>query len=716
MKQRKRWLGLAFAPFALAMFALAQPAHAADYTGNCALMPNHVTGDANVNDSACIISSDLTVDGSLTINATSVDAKNINAGGNITINTSSGNIKTFQLINAAGDIKVASGTGDVETRKISAGTSVQVTAGLAGGVTSKIVVTQPIVINKTQDTEGHGNVILRARGNISTSTIRTDGELGAASLKAGAIQIDSNLAGGSTEFVIGGSGAANGVNGSIITRTTVGGGTDTIYTFHGVRITNGGFNSTGGITVTSMANIQVTATQSRAGWIELNAQNGILKLPSGKLNAEGANPLGTDPGPSYTGGAIYLLAKEIQTESGAIISARQAPGATPTLHQIALATETVTLKGENGLRILNDGDGVPESFGTIMVPQFGLTPTSNNSLNDLKWGFLGDLSLSTHKTLLVNGISDRSPFRLSSDGSNQGVAISGYPLAFKTGVLDISARGAENHKIKLGYFGVPDGGSLGVQIDTTLTATIDASGKDGNGGVLDIAGDGFDILHTPLLRLLATGPSSGDGDGGQVKIKVNDITLSSTPETKVQIDGSAATAGSGNAIVSELSSDDPQAIKIETAANTSLIFGSAKGMFSLQANGGFVGGNAGGIKVELGGENSKISIRNHERIVQAAALNEDGNAGKILISAKDVPMQAQIGTNNTVPTIVATGGSNSGEGGTVEIPHLRAVNNTAPDSEEILVNVATAIKVDGAPSRDPNIFDGQISINGVVCR
>ncbi len=300
--------------------------------------------------------------------------------------------------------------------------------------------------------------------------------------------------------------------------------------------------------------------------------------------------------------------------------------------------------------------------------------------------------------------------------SNQGVAISGYPLILKTGVLDISAKGAENHNIKVGYFGVPDGGNLGVQIDTTLTATIDASGKDGSGGVLDIAGDGFDILHTPLLRLLATGPSSGDGDGGQVKIKVDNITLPTTPETKVQIDGSAATAGNGNAVVSELSSDDPQAIKIETTANTSLIFGSAKGMFSLQANGGFAGGNAGGIKVKLGGENSKISIRNHERIVRAAALGEDGNAGKILISASDVPMQAQVGTNNTVPTIVATGGTNSGEGGTVEIPNLRAVNSSAPDSEEIMVNVATAIKVDGAPSRDPDIFNGRIVINSVNCR
>ncbi|TXI95731.1 MAG: hypothetical protein E6Q34_02500, partial [Burkholderiaceae bacterium] len=77
MKQRKRWLGLAVAPFALALLAFAQPAKAADYTGDCANIPDHVTGDAVVNDSACVIDTGATliVDGTLTIDAVSVDVK-----------------------------------------------------------------------------------------------------------------------------------------------------------------------------------------------------------------------------------------------------------------------------------------------------------------------------------------------------------------------------------------------------------------------------------------------------------------------------------------------------------------------------------------------------------------------------------------------------------------------------------------------------------------
>jgi|GEM_PF-990444 len=37
---KKRWLGLAIAPFALAFFAMAQPALANNCSGNCANYPN----------------------------------------------------------------------------------------------------------------------------------------------------------------------------------------------------------------------------------------------------------------------------------------------------------------------------------------------------------------------------------------------------------------------------------------------------------------------------------------------------------------------------------------------------------------------------------------------------------------------------------------------------------------------------------------------------
>ena len=71
MKQRKRWLGLAAAPFALAFLAFAQPAHAQSgpYIGNCAGLPNHVTGDAIVNETKCVVDTGGTVvvDGNINI-------------------------------------------------------------------------------------------------------------------------------------------------------------------------------------------------------------------------------------------------------------------------------------------------------------------------------------------------------------------------------------------------------------------------------------------------------------------------------------------------------------------------------------------------------------------------------------------------------------------------------------------------------------------------
>ena len=350
MKPRKRWLSLAVTPFALAFLAYAQLAHAAPYVGDCASIPNHVTGDATVSDTACVIDTGATliVDGTLTIDATTVDVKSeIQSVGKVTIRTNGGGeLKLRKKASSQNsDILLQSPQNRIETKALETGNSVQVDAGLNGaeGATWDIQIDGPIVASKLQavpqDPSVHSNVLLRAVGPISTKTIRTDGGLGAASVKMGGIQIEAYRNGGiaadTAEFVIGSAGALNGVNGDLITHTTIGGGTDPVFMQGGVYVTMGGRFSTGSIRVDDMAAIKVRATQSRSGMIIMNSNLGTIFLPTGTLNANG------DMANNQGAGLIFLLAKTLDVQPGTIISNNQSETAPGMGHQIFICVEKV---------------------------------------------------------------------------------------------------------------------------------------------------------------------------------------------------------------------------------------------------------------------------------------------------------------------------------------------------------------------------------------
>ncbi len=122
-----------------------------------------------------------------------------------------------------------------------------------------IMITGDVTANHS---DGNNDILLQAQNNIQTGNIYDSGSAG-----NGLVEIDDNLAGGNTEFIIGGDGNTNGVNGSIYTTTDDGGGTDPDFIHGGVYITNGTSGSTGGITVTDGSNISVDATASRSGFI-----------------------------------------------------------------------------------------------------------------------------------------------------------------------------------------------------------------------------------------------------------------------------------------------------------------------------------------------------------------------------------------------------------------------------------------------------------------
>ncbi len=437
MKQRKRWLGLAVAPFALALLAFAQPAKAADYTGDCANIPDHVTGDAVVNDSACVIDTGATliVDGTLTIDAVSVDVKSeVQAVSKVTIRTTTGELKLRKKASSQfSDILLQAPQNRIETKVLEAGNSVQVDAGLNGaeGSMRDIVIDGRIVVNKHQPFSSpdiHANVLLRASGPISTKTIRTDGALGDMNIKSGGIQIEAYrtiaLAEGAGEFVIGGPGV-NGVDGELITRSTVGGGTNSVTTIGGVNIVNGNRLSQGSIRLVDVSAIKINATQSRSGFLELNAQAGKIFLPEGRLDSDSA--------PGQRAGIVLLLAKTLDVQAGTIISASQAQDDPGSSHQVVIAAETVKYRGgeAGGLKVLADGHGVPGYFGLVQLVPYGyLTPVNttdqHNNVNQMFWTYtVNTPELAKDGALTLDGTEGNAPLLLRADGNTAAVNVSG---------------------------------------------------------------------------------------------------------------------------------------------------------------------------------------------------------------------------------------------------------------------------------------------------
>lgn len=722
---KKRWLGFSLASTLIALGAFSTPAMAADYSGNCAFIPNHVTGNATINDSACVIDTGATliVDGTLTIDADSVDVKSeIQSVGKVTIRTNGGGeLKLRKKASSQNnDILLQSPQNRIDTKGLEAGNSVQVDAGLNGaeGSTWDIKVDGQIIVNKLQTSPTnpniHGNVLLRAAGPISTKTIKTEGDLGTASVKSGGVQIEAfrNGAGSAnaSEFVIGGTGNANGVNGNIITQSSTGGGTSPSFVNGGLYVTMGGSNSTGNIRVADMTAIKVRATQSRSGFIIFNAQQGTIFLPAGNLNASG------DTTNNAGAGLIYLLAKTLDTQPGTIISANQTETAAGTGHQIFICVETVKYRGNgtDGLKVLNDGNGGGGFFSLVNISPYGyLVPgmlTSN--VNQMSWNFsLGSAELAMDRLLTLDGTEGNAPLILRADGNTAAVNVSGYPLNFSGGndVL-IRSRGQNLHRINVGFFGNRTN-KTGLTVDITGNFVLDANGKDGPGGIIQVKAD--QTLLAPAqastdpssgkVIIRADGPDTGNGDGGTILFDTSSVVL--TGRAALSADG--APNGNGNAVItSDLLGSGPQAIKFYPGSNDVLLGGGA-GQFFLTARGGLSGGNAGGIIVQA--PSAEVTLQNR-LAVDASAPSETGAGGGILLDAQQVKFVAGNATNAAVISTRAKGGADTGTGGRIIVK-----NATKRNGQQFLA-VTSSMNVDGGDNLATSAFDGSIEINTVPCR
>jgi len=669
---------LALAGIAVAAAALfvAVPAQAQVGPYNCKtnLPPTNVTGDIVVNDNvaSCDITYPLTATGYISI---------VNTGGSITT-------KALTIS--------PTGSNNPGNLYVSASTFVQINGA---------------VLVKTNTSIG-GSVVMDAGTTLQAQTITTS--------FGGYIDLQAQKSTGNAPFVIGTSGT-NGVGKLTTSGTNIPGTDYTTQTSTIVHVSNGpeSGTGTGGITVTSLSDLAVTnGGGSRNGGVILDAQQGDLIIPSGSLNLSGNTSL-----PLTGGGQIVFIADNISFAASSSLDTSQT-SLTPIGHQINLVANTITY---GTLTLKSNGNGVP-----VGAPQFpaGLPGAINfyspgkitisDTQNPDTQGKLTTLTIFTNYqdsvALSPLTISGTGTLTASANGDNTQVQILAYPVTISGATFNLSSTGNINHFVGINNGDNAIAGSPGLTFNATGNVTMDASGTPSSttssmGGAVYFFTSSVNLSspnNTFLLK--ANGNTTGPGDGGIAAIEVaGSFTLD--PTTTLTVEANASSASTGNAqkslLVSELNKTDPfKAIELTVPYVSTINLGTGPGLISLSATGGKTGGDGGAILVD---SNNYIEVKN-SLAVNASALGQTGQGGDIQLRVEDPFKAVSIDWDpSQVTQIKATGGTVSGQGGTVLANHANTPNLIA-------INVSQSIDVDGGSTLwQTGGFDGSISLNGKSC-
>lgn len=660
---RQLRLGLAAIAIAAAGLFMAAPA-SAQTAVNCANAPSGlVTGNLIIVDDPTSPACNITHSISATQNIS------IQAPGPITI---TGNVTMPQ------PTSTTYGTIYIETPQ-----SVKITGNIS---------TTPTTISSP----GGGTIVINAGGTLQTGTITS--KLG------GYIILEAQKQGGNMPFVVGTSGT-NGV-GKISTSGTNDGVHD--YSLMGstaVYIVNGNSASTGGITITAVADLVVAnGGGGRAGALILNAQNGTLKVPGGFTLAGTNNLVG--------GGFITFLANTVQFTAVSTLNVSQNTAMNPTPYntQINIAAETIKY---STLTLNANGIGVPKGYHNIQnTYPAGVFLLSQNQLgiNDSQT-VVNDILTGVEITVDPTGaplssltLMGTGALTVTANGNTAQAVVRAAPVNIQGTNVSLSSTGSTNH----GVYVSNQGSGSAITFGNSGTVTLNASGvktstaTTTDGGYVYVKGDQISF-NAKTFVISATGPATGAGDGGIVDIEANNQLSLGSAFLGAKVSANAAAASTGKAqkalIVPAISDTiEFPAITIDPGSAPSLILGNGTSgqSFNLTANGGKTGGNAGKIFVD--GFSTNITV-NTALAVNASALSTtaDGDGGEIQING----LITSLSTTATMQAI----GQKTGEGGRVSIN-----NNTAA------LDVNFFVKVDGGKSIASSDFDGKITINLVVCQ
>jgi len=646
--------------FALALFltlGFAGSANATTYS-SCASVPSSPpAGDVIVNDSG----------------ACSLGTVNISGGGKLQV-TAASSITASQALTAS-SISFTAGTSISSQDLTSTSGSIDLNASADSTTTGNLSAADSYIrvqgnnvkVTGTVTATNLGNILLLAQANLQSGSIT-----GAPGYN---IDLKANLAGANTLFTIGGTGLTNGVNGTITAKPL---GNNPYVASTVLYVTNGTSSSTGGITTTAGALAVTPPAGSRAGYIYVNAQNGVLTIP-GTLSANG----GTSDG----AGVVSLLAKTVAFGANAVVSANQSSGVAGTLHGVVIAAETITYQGTSGLTLSGNGDGADQfSNGYVQVFTKG-SVTITDTLDPLNLAINGVLGTVTGNVTFQG--TGTAPLLMTADGNNSKIYLFGTKLTFTGGKVTLQSKGATNHSIQISNQNTT-AGLVGVAFSGTGAVKLDVEGVSGAGGDIKLYTDKV-TLDAPSFTFSANGPTAASGNSGTIIVSTNGTTLK--PTSKVTMTANGSSFGTGDSIASDPTGFDPRAITFYPGAVTIDIgTATAAGQYTFQAKGGKNSGHGGTIAISAQGATLKTA-----NAMNASALAGNSDGGEIYFG-NDI-------TFEPAATVTAIG-KGTGKGGKFTARFQTPANG---------LNVNKVIKVTGGNTVPTANSHGVIKLNDVRC-
>lgn len=522
-----------------------------------------------------------------------------------------------------------------------------------------------------------GNIEIRA--NIQTpedsvrliagGKIRVDGDIKTSEpgKRNGAVEIRAYKdASSSTEFVIGGTGNANGVNGDIDASTTGAGYDGNTW----ILVKN---YAAGGIKVEDPAAVKVSASTGKTGTIVLDATDGQIRFSSGTLSADGAS--------GQHAGRIYLLGDSIAAIAGlTTVTASDAGGFyNQFAHFVRLSATTIS-SGENGLTVKSNGGpggGVGAyskggwAFSTIWNP-----PNPHTLVTSAGPGSaVPNLTFEGSGLLRLEGNTLNKGRAGVGIAAQQDVTFAGGPV-----VLESNGKWKEDHtgsvtlNVAFGHLKFADG-----------SITVNSNGYDGSDGAeVRVTCKTFEITPDSTVAMHADG--DGKGNGGYIFFWAGEegtepITFGTSDGTvRMSADGGTSDGNggrieiySGNPFLTSPTAGSDIVIKDSTDEEDPVLSASPKGS----------DGDAGMIAIYCAGD---ITCNESNNEIHADGKG-NGRGGIIIMEARTDGSTLDLGDN-----IVSAKGGITGDGGRIE---LRSNTDLTMQSAKLIVSPGQDDKSNG---------------------
>ncbi len=517
---------------------------------------------------------------------------------------------------------------------------------------------------------------VRVNGDIKTSM---PGE------RNGAVEIRSYKdAGSSTEFVIGGTGHANGVNGNIDASTTGAGYGGVTFIF----VKN---YAAGGIKVENPAALKVQAGTGRAGIIALDATDGPLSFSAGTLSVDGVA--------GEQAGKIFIVGDSVAATTGlTTVTASDGGGFLSTFPNTVDISASTVSSGANGLTVKANG-GVGNNNGIIVLPKDAYAfSTVWNPPNAHTLSVAGGNPQT--QDLTING---SGPLKLEANTFNNGrrqVLVSAGDLSFLGGSVEIESNGKWRSdwygRVIIGADHLKFGGG---------PVTIKSNGYQGSDGAeVFVFCKTFERTSDSTLAIHADG--DGKGNGGYILFVAREpgtipITLGTTAGTvRMSADGGASDGNGGRIaiesgvwFVTPRISGAPIVIKDSSDQQNPVLSVSPKG----------TDGDAGYISVNCVG-NITFTQSNNE--IHADGKG-NGHGGTVIMEA--------VGTGSTLSladNIISAKGGITGDGGKIS---LTSNTDLTMKAAKLLVTVGQDARSNGRGGRIEGTSEaGDITVEGTL--